>query len=267
MTTPKVAFSSEGAGGFIAVPPEQATYSSEDYEREVIAHARKRDEDGEPGGRECLRLIMHAIDARRFDSPLFPYLADCIHQYLLGFPIEEAFNVVPPTNKGGKSENYDSTEIAALDILLRDYEHLGPERSISWMQKHIDQSIDRRRVQRVRKKYDKRYNPDADCPLMESCTRDLLLHLSGSLRKYVGQFPSNLPPAPEPKEKVDDLTFKIRRQVFRQEVDADTDLIKQAVSAVIPEGMPDDELRERISKARAFARKHPECRGEYLRNR
>jgi hypothetical protein len=100
MTTLKVArgagaacFSSEGAGGFIAVPPEQATYSSEDYERESIARAKKGDAEA---GHECLSRIMHAIDAQRFDSPLFPNLADCIHQYLLGSPIEEAFNVVPP---------------------------------------------------------------------------------------------------------------------------------------------------------------------------
>jgi hypothetical protein len=38
-----------------------STYSTEDYEREAIARAGARDEDDEPGGCECLRLIMHVI--------------------------------------------------------------------------------------------------------------------------------------------------------------------------------------------------------------
>jgi hypothetical protein len=122
------------------------------------------------------------------------------------------------------------------------------------------------RVQKMRKEYDKYYNPDVDCPpLMESCTRELLLHLSGSLRKYVGEMPEEGDAAPGPKEG-DELTFKLRRRFYRQ-ADADTDLIIDAVRSIVPEDMSDAALLERISDARAFARDHPGSRAEYLRNR
>lgn len=163
------------------------TNPTDDYERESIARAGEGDAEA---GRECLSLIMHAIDAQRFDSPLLPYLAECIQQYLSGVRIDRAFNV-EKENKGGRPAKYNPTEVAAVDILLRDHANFQPEQSIIWLIENIHPRIDRRFVQRVRKEHDRRYNPNAAGPLMESCTRDLLLHLSGSLRKYVGKPLSN----------------------------------------------------------------------------
>ncbi len=101
------------------------TYSTEDLDREAIARAAASDEDGEPGGRECLSRIMHAIDAQRFDSPLFSYLANCINQYLRGGSIEEAFNVVPRKNPEGTPAGkhgvgrHDTEKVLALRELAR----------------------------------------------------------------------------------------------------------------------------------------------------
>jgi hypothetical protein len=157
---------------------------------------------------------------------------------------------------------------------------MNPEAAIQWMQEHIiDLNIDRRLVQKIPKKFDSRYNAEAACPLTESLSKALLLNLSGNLYKHV----SNLRD-PDPEEansappggglplafqstEGDDLTFKLRRQFYRQGADADTDLIIDAVRSIVPEDMSDAALRKRISDARAFVRDHRGSRAEYLRNR
>jgi hypothetical protein len=45
------------------------------FERELIKPALRGEEEA---GREILLMIALAIDAGRFDSPLFPFLADCL---------------------------------------------------------------------------------------------------------------------------------------------------------------------------------------------
>lgn len=69
--------------------------------------------------------------------------------------------------------------------------------------------------------------------------------------------------AKRPRKDRDDLTFALRRQFYRQGAGADVDLIKDAVRAVIPEGMTDGALRKRISAARTFVLNNPQSRREH----
>ena len=156
--------------------------ATEQFERQLIKHAQRGDEEA---GREILYTIALAIDAGRFDSPLFPFLADCLILFARdGVPLERALCVERDRNPGGKPSKYDSTELAAVDILLRDHAGFSPEQAVTWIKENI--GADRRTVQKRRPDYDGRYNPGSG-PLMESLDRETLLHRSGSLRKTVAQ--------------------------------------------------------------------------------
>lgn len=153
--------------------------NTEDFERELIERAQCGDADA---GREALYSAALALDAQRLDSPLIPFLAECLHEYIDGVPLARAL-CVEKDNTGGRPPKYDKDEIAAVDILLRDYGGYSPEDAIAWIDEYI--GADRRTVQRIREAYDSRHNPTADYPLMESVNRDGLLHLSGSLRNTI----------------------------------------------------------------------------------
>ena len=153
---------------------------TEQFERDLIKDAKGGDAEA---GRELLYSIALAIDGGRFDSLLFPFLADCLMQFVQDDkPLEQAL-CVKQDKKQGRPQKYDKTELAAVDILLRDYSPRGPEDAIEWIDTNI--GADRRTVQRIRGEYDSRYNKLTDGPLMESLPRDILLHLSGSLRRTV----------------------------------------------------------------------------------
>lgn len=106
---------------------------------------------------------------------------DYVHH---GIRLERAPEV-EAENKGGRPPKYERTELAAVDILLRDYAKCKPEAALTWICENI--GVDRRFMQRVRVEYDRRYNKHTDGPLMESLSRGLLLHLSGSMRQKVAE--------------------------------------------------------------------------------
>ncbi|HEX2237136.1 MAG TPA: hypothetical protein VHJ19_01980 [Gammaproteobacteria bacterium] len=155
---------------------------TEQFERELIARAKAGDADA---GKKILLNIALKIDLGQFDSELFPYLADCIWDFAYhGIRLDRALNV-EAENKGGRPPKYETLELAAVDILLRDYANFRPEAALTWICENI--GVDRRHMQRVRSEHDQRYNKHTDKPLMESCERDFLLHLSGSLRQKVAE--------------------------------------------------------------------------------
>ena len=69
-------------------------------------------------------------------------------------------------NTGGRPRKYDDTEIAAVDLLLRDHCGLKAEEAIDWIAEEV--GADRRYVQLRRKEYDARYNDFDAENLMES---------------------------------------------------------------------------------------------------
>ena len=151
---------------------------TEQFERDLIKEAKGGDAEA---GREILFSIALAIDAGRFDSLLFPFLADCLMQFAQdGKPLEQAL-WVKQGKKKGRPIKYNETELAAVDILLRDYHGLSSSSTIYLIKGRI--GADKKLVKSVRKKFDSRYNTLTDGPLMESLPRDILLHLSGSLRR------------------------------------------------------------------------------------
>ncbi len=153
---------------------------TEQHEKEMIERAQRGDAEA---GRDALYSIALAIDAMQFDSLLLPYLSKCLLQFNEGVPLERALNV-EEIKTGGRPFKYDDTQLAAIDILLRDYADYAPEESITWIVENI--GADRRKIQRLRIEHDSRYN-EFDAPLMESLSKDLLLHLSGSMRENIAE--------------------------------------------------------------------------------
>jgi hypothetical protein len=155
----------------------------ERFEQQLIEGAAKGDAEA---GRELLESAAVRIHAKDYDSPVFPYLANCLLDYVKhGIRLDRALNV-EEDNLGGRPPKHDRTTLAAVDILLRDHAQFKPEAALEWIRNNID-DIDRRYLQRVRAEHDSRYNEHTgeNERLMESLNRDLLLHLSGSLRQKV----------------------------------------------------------------------------------
>src|SRR5690349_11064039 len=93
--------------------------AEEQFERKLIRRAKKGDAEA---GREILLEIALAIDAGRFQSPLFPFLADCLFLFANDHvPLERALCVEAEKNLGGAPRKYQEIELAAVDILLRDH--------------------------------------------------------------------------------------------------------------------------------------------------
>src|SRR6476660_3024093 len=117
------------------------------FERELIKRARQGDAEA---GREILHKIALAIDSGRFDSPLFPFLAERLVEFLQGVPLEPAL-CVDNKSIGGAPLKYQPNELAAVDLILRDHAGFSPDLATSWIEDQI--GADRRAVQRLRKSY------------------------------------------------------------------------------------------------------------------
>ena len=151
----------------MTVDPERIDALTDQFEKELIERARAGDEDA---GREILYTLALAIDAGRFDSPLFPFLAECLLLFARdGVPLERALCVEKEPSRGGRPLEHDS-ELAAVDILLRKHGGFTPEQALDWIEQSIGAS--RSTVRRLRVTY----TP------MQALERNLLLRLTGSLQ-------------------------------------------------------------------------------------
>lgn len=148
------------------------------YEKATIERALAGDAEA---GREALRNAISAIDARRWDSPALPYLTEQLLKYLdHAIPLARAL-CVEEKKRGGAPRKHGEREIAAADILLRDYAGYKPEQANTWLREQT--GIDRTQVQDIRKAYDSRYNTLADKPLADKLPYDFLLHCAPNLRE------------------------------------------------------------------------------------
>jgi hypothetical protein len=157
----------------------------ERFEQELIERAAKGDAEA---GRELLESVAVRIYEKDYDSPVFPYLANCLLDFLQhGSRLDRALNV-EAENLGGRRPKHDRTALAAVDILLRDHAHYKSEAALKWIMDNVD-GVDRRYLQRARAEHDRRYNKhtDENGRLMESLDLESLLHLSGSLRQKVAE--------------------------------------------------------------------------------
>ena len=155
------------------------------FEQELIERAERGNAEA---GRELLESAAVRIYAKDYDWPVFPYLANCLLNFVQhGIRLERALNV-EAKNLGGRPSEHDRAALAAVDILLRDHAQYKPEAALKWIMNNVD-GVERRYLQKVRADYDSRYNKytDRNERLMESLNRDLLLHLSGSLRQKVAE--------------------------------------------------------------------------------
>ena len=129
-------------------------------------------------------MVAAKIEARSFNTPLMDYLTESLRLFLdEQIPLDTALGVEATPNTGGRPRKYDDTEIAAVDLLLRDHCGLKAEEAIDWIAEEV--GADRRYVQLRRKEYDARYNDFDAENLMESRPLDDLLDLAGSLREKV----------------------------------------------------------------------------------
>ena len=153
------------------------------FEEDTIRRAERGDRDA---ALLALQMAVEKIEARIPDTPLLDYLAENLRLFLdEQIPIDTALGVEAVANRGGRPRQYDDTEVAAVDLLLRDHCGLKAEQAIDWIAKEI--RADRRYVQLRRKEYDARYNDFGAENLMESSTLDDLLDLAGSLREKVAR--------------------------------------------------------------------------------
>tara|TARA_R110002072_G_scaffold300788_1_gene478951 strand:+ start:1476 stop:1976 length:501 start_codon:yes stop_codon:yes gene_type:complete len=146
------------------------------FELELIELAKEGDSEA---GEEILKSIIRCIDGRRFDSPLFPFLANCLYEYERGIPIERALCIEKGRNVGGRPRKYDPDEIAALDIFLRRELGFKSEESLGWIEANV--GMGKKEARELRKVYDARFHESKDLKLMESLDTDRLVHCIGSL--------------------------------------------------------------------------------------
>ena len=147
-------------------------------------------ERAESGDSVAAREVLDEIASDLLRKQLRPALRMYLTQNLLlfldqGVPLMTALGLDAHQEKLGRPKKYVDEEIMAVDLLLRDHAGFAAESAARWIGNEL--GPDRRLVQRLRKLFDSRYAADVLEPLMESRSRDDLLHLAGSMRKKVGE--------------------------------------------------------------------------------
>ena len=152
---------------------------ADQFDAELI----RRAEDGDPeAGKEILVSVALRIDQGKFDSSLFPYLANCLWDYSIeNIPLSRALNVEKESPVGGRPVSYDRTMLAATDIILRHHCHMKPEAAIAWIEEHI--GVGRRSIQRLRIQYDGSYSEDPRDQRTEILPLKVLLEMTGNMRQ------------------------------------------------------------------------------------
>ena len=156
-------------------------YFDEKWVEEIIREAERGDSQA---ATEALDLIRSKLLYNYSHDPLFNYLEKALGLYLdERVPLLTALGLDIEPSKPGRKHNFPPIEIACTDILLRDYCSFQSEQACEWFEAEF--RIDRRTVQRIRNEYDSRFNKDKSKTLTNGLSKDLLLHLSGSMRKNI----------------------------------------------------------------------------------
>ena len=151
------------------------------FEQQVGLRANLGDDEA---AREMLDIIASRIETKQFNSALFFELAKNLRLFLDdGVPLGIALGVFKEPNKGGRPPKYNQVEVAAVDLLLREYAKFRPEKAATWINKNI--GVDRRTIQRIRTRHDGRYDKSSSKTWMERYDKELLLDFTGSMREKV----------------------------------------------------------------------------------
>lgn len=144
-------------------------------------------EGSSSAGFDCLLTLRDQIHREQLKSvhPIFEYISNCIWEYAQGVPLDRAFNLEYEPQVGGKPRKYDEHEVIAADVLLRRECGYSSEKANDWLAEKI--GIDRRSVQRFRKKFKVNAKSKTFDSNIESLDSDFLFHSSGSLRQYLGE--------------------------------------------------------------------------------
>jgi len=156
-------------------------YSDEKWVEEIIQEAERGDSKAAV---EALDLIKSKLSINYSHDPLFSYLEKALGLHLdHQVPLLTALGLDTDPSKPGRKHNFPPIEVACTDILLRDYCSFQSEQACEWFEAEF--GVDRRTVQRIRNEYDSRFNKDKSKSLTDGLSKDLLLHLSGSMRKNI----------------------------------------------------------------------------------
>ena len=79
------------------------------YDSCLIEDAKKGDQEA---GLDLLRSLMSKIYSNQYDSPVFPYFAQCLRDFLdNGVKLERAFNIEKDEKRGRKKEDLANRDI------------------------------------------------------------------------------------------------------------------------------------------------------------
>jgi len=156
-------------------------YSDVNWVEEIIREAERGDSQA---ATEALDLIRSKLLRNYSHDPLFSYLEKALALYLdEHVPLLTALGLDAKPSKPGRKHKLPPIEVACTDILLRDYCNFHSEQACEWLETKF--GLDRRAVQRIRNQYDSRFSKDRSKSLTNGLSKDLLLHLSGSMRKNI----------------------------------------------------------------------------------
>ena len=192
-------------------------------DQEILSRAKSGSTDD---ARTALVSAVIALNRVGHTSPYLLYLLECLQRILDGTDPGQVFNIVHQKSPGVKARASDE-ELMATDIYLRLYLGFRPERSVEKVLELFNLA-DRRKIQRLRKKYDGAYS-DSEDQLMEcQSSDDLLAEMSVSTKSKLSAISRELKlvdfylqrhlsfPVQESKEKVLELfDFVDRQQVQR----------------------------------------------------
>lgn len=150
------------------------------FDQEVLSRAKAGSAND---ARTTLVSAVIALNKVSHASPYLFYLLHCLEQILDGEEPARALNIVDQKSPGVKARA-SGEELMAVDLYLRIHLGFPPEKSITKVLELFNLS-DRRKIQRLRKKYDGVYAGRGEKLMEQQSVDDLLAELSGSMRSKV----------------------------------------------------------------------------------
>jgi len=155
-------------------------FDSSSFEQEVLSRAKAGSAND---GLTALVSAVIALNRVSHTSPYLLYLLHCLEKIIDGEEPSQALNIVHKKSPGVKARAR-SEELMAVDLYLRMHLGFPPEKSIAKVLELFNLS-DRRKIQRLRKKYDGTYS-DFNARLMEQLSLDdLTAQMTSSTRAAI----------------------------------------------------------------------------------
>ena len=148
------------------------------FEQQTLERAERGETSAALRALHLLRDRLEGPAAR--GDEVMRYARDCLDKVLdHDIGIEKAFGLDADPSAGGRPRKYDSLEVAAADLILRDHCGFKPEQACAWVSSEI--GMDRAQLQRLRRTFDNRYTDAAIEAAPQNLSLEDLLHTAGSL--------------------------------------------------------------------------------------